>query len=347
VRAARAIGVERASGLVNAALRRLAREHREIALPSLEDDPVGHLVHALSLPEWLARLWIDQFGAAEAAALAAACNRVPPLTVRVNALRCERDALLEELRGRWPEARAARWSPLGVVLGHGGNPAADPGFAEGRFTVQDEAAQLVVALLDAKPGERALDVCAAPGGKATALAERVGPAGRVVALDRHARRLALALRDARRLGLGNLETHVLDATQELAPAVPPASFARVLVDAPCSGLGTLRRNPDLRWRAQPGDSAALAPVQLALLRRAAGALGPGGTLVYSTCTLAPEENEAVVRAFLAEKPEFRVAPREVAPECVRPLLCGDGFLRVFPHLHEADGFFAARLERSE
>jgi 16S rRNA (cytosine967-C5)-methyltransferase len=347
VRAARAIGVERASGLVNAALRRLAREHREIALPSLESDPVGHLVHALSLPEWLARRWIDQFGAAEAAALAAACNGVPPLTVRANALRCGRDELLAELRGRWPDARATRWSPLGAVLGHGGNPAADPAFAEGRFTVQDEAAQLVVALLDAKPGERALDVCAAPGGKATALAERVGPAGRVVALDRHARRLALVLRDARRLGLGNLETHVVDATQELAPAAPPASFARVLVDAPCSGLGTLRRNPDLRWRAQPGDSAALAPVQLALLRRAAGALGPGGALVYSTCTLAPEENEAVVSAFLAEKPEFRVAAREDLPACVRPLVGDDGFLRVFPHLHEADGFFAARLERSE
>jgi 16S rRNA (cytosine967-C5)-methyltransferase len=346
VRAARAIGVERATGLVNAALRRLAREHREIALPSHADDPVGHLVHALSLPEWLARRWIDELGAESAAALAAACNEVPPLAVRANPLRGGRDALLEDLRPRWPEARAARWSPLGVVLGHGGNPAADPAFAEGRFTVQDEGAQLVVALLDPRAGERALDVCAAPGGKATALAEQVGPAGRVVALDRHPRRLALALRDARRLGLGNLEIHVLDATRELAPAAPPASFARVLVDAPCSGLGTLRRNPDLRWRAQPGDPEALAPVQLALLRRAADALGPGGALVYSTCTLAPEENEAVVRAFLAERPEYRVAPRERAPEAVRPLLGDDGFLRCMPHLHGTDGFFAARLERS-
>jgi 16S rRNA (cytosine967-C5)-methyltransferase len=345
VRAARAIGVERASGLVNAALRRLAREHQEIALPALEDDPLGHLMHALSLPEWLARRWLDQLGPAEAAALASACNTVPPLTVRANSERNERDALLESLRPRWPELRKTRWAPYGVVLGLGGNPAADPAFAEGRFAVQDEGAQVAVALLDPRPGERALDTCAAPGGKATALAERVGPGGRVVALDRHARRLALVGREARRLGLANLELHVLDATGELAPAAPAGSFARVLVDAPCSGLGTLRRHPDLRWRVRPGDPEALAPIQLALLRRAAGALGPGGALVYSTCTIAPEENEAVVRAFLAERADFRLTPPAALPECVRPLVGDDGFLRTFPHLHDADGFFAARLER--
>jgi 16S rRNA (cytosine967-C5)-methyltransferase len=345
VRSARAIGVERAAGLVNAALRRLAREHRELPLPSLEADPLGHLVHALSLPEWLARRWLAQFGPEEAAALAAASNAVPPLTVRANPRRTTRDALAAELRARWPEARPTRWSPFGVSLGLGGNPAADPAFAAGVFAVQDEGSQLVVALLDPQPGERALDTCAAPGAKATALAELVGEAGRVVALDRHARRLARLGREARRLGLANVEAHVFDASQDLAPVAAPGSFDRVLVDAPCSGLGTLRRNPDLRWRARPGDPDALAPAQLALLRRAAAALSPGGALVYSTCTLAPEENEAVVRAFLAETPAFRIAPREAAPEAVRPLLGDDGFLRTFPHRHGADGFFAARFER--
>jgi 16S rRNA (cytosine967-C5)-methyltransferase len=346
VRAARAIGVERAAGLVNAALRRLAREHASIALPSLEDDPVGHLTHALSLPEWLARRWLEAFGPAEAAALAAACNEVPPLTVRANALRGDRDALLEALRPRWPEARPCAFAPAGIVLGRGGNPAADPAFAEGRFAVQDEGSQLVVALLDPQPGERVLDACAAPGAKATAIAERVAPAGRVLAVDRHPRRLALVGREARRLGLENLDLLAGDASRELGPAVPPAAFDRVLVDAPCSGLGTLRRNPDLRWRARPDGGLALAPLQLALLRRAAVALRPGGTLVYSTCTLAAEENEAVVRSFLAETRAFRLAPREAAPAALHALLDAEGFLHTFPHRHGADGFFAARMERT-
>jgi len=342
VRAARAIGVERAAGLVNAALRRLAREHRELAPPSLAADPLAHLVHALSLPEWLARRWLEQFGAEEAAALAAASNEVPPLTVRSTG---PRDALLAELRERWPEARATRFAPFGVVLGRGGNPAADPAFAAGRFAVQDEGSQLVVALLDPQPGERVLDVCAAPGTKANAIAAQVGPGGRVVGVDVNPRRLALVGRESRRLGLGNLELHAADARRDLSPVAPPGSFDRVLVDAPCSGLGTLRRNPDLRWRVTPTDSAELAGVQLALLRRAALALRPGGALVYSTCTLSPEENEAVVHAFLADSPTFRPTAPDALPEALRPLLGSDGFLRTFPHRHDADGFFAARLER--
>jgi 16S rRNA (cytosine967-C5)-methyltransferase len=343
VRAARAIGLERAAGLVNAALRRLAREHRQLTPPSLEADPLGHLVHALSLPEWLARRWLEQLGAAEAAALAAASNAVPPLGVRCRDA-AARDALLEELRPRWPDARAMRFAPAGAVLGRGGNPAADPAFAAGRFAVQDEGSQLVVELLGARPGERALDVCAAPGTKANALAERVGPAGRVVAIDVNARRLALVGRESRRLGLANLALHAADARRDLSPVAPPASFERVLVDAPCSGLGTLRRNADLRWRVTQADVAELAPLQLALLRRAALALRPGGALVYSTCTLSPEENEAVVHAFLAEAPELRITPLEAVPAALRPLLGDDGFLRTFPHRHDADGFFAARLE---
>jgi 16S rRNA (cytosine967-C5)-methyltransferase len=344
VRAARALGLERATGLVNAALRRLAREHRSLAPPSLEADPLGHLVHALSLPPWLAQRWLDAFGPAEAAALAAASNAPPPLTVRANLARTSRDALLAELRGRWPEARATQLSPVGIVLGHGGNPAADPGFGAGLFAVQDEGSQLVVALLDPQPGERVLDACAAPGAKATAIAACVGAEGRVLGLDRHARRLALVAREARRLGLGPLELRACDAAQGLPPEAPAGSFDRVLVDAPCSGLGTLRRNADLRWRVAPDDPAKLAVTQRALLASAARALRPGGALVYSTCTLTSEENEAVVRAFLAETPGFRLAAPESLPACVRPVT-EDGVLRTFPHRHGTDGFFAARLER--
>lgn len=343
VRCLRAAGLERATGLANAVLRRLAAEHADIALPALADDPVGHLTFTLSLPEWIAERWLAAFGPEEAAALARASNEAPPLTVRANPQRVRPAALLEELRARFPEAAPCRHARGGLRLGRRGNPALDPAFRAGRFTVQDEASQLVAALVGAAPGERVLDACAAPGGKASALAERVGERGRVVALDRHARRLDLLRRDARRLGLQNLDVHCRDAAQ---PLLDLGVFDRALVDAPCSGLGTLRRNPDARWRVQPRDPERLARAQGALLRAAAAVVGPGGALVYSTCTLLPEENEEVVESFLADTPEFRLAPPEALPDDVRGVLGSDGTLRCLPHRHDTDGFFAARLERA-
>ena len=345
VRCVRAVGAERSTGLVNAVLRRLAREHAQIALPTLEDDPLGHLMHALSLPQWIAARWIETFGAEEAAALAAASNEVPPLCVRANPQRVSRDALLGELRERFPDARACRHARHGIVLGRGGNPTLDPAFREGRFTVQDEASQLVVDLLDPQPGERVLDACAAPGGKASAIAERVGPDGEVVALDRNERRLDLVRRAARRLRLENVVARAQDVSRPLPAGLVGPGFDRVLVDAPCSGLGALRRNPDARWRVHPADPARLAEMQRLLLRHAAAALRPGGVVVYSTCTVLPEENEAVVEAFLRDSPGFAVSSRDAAPESVRELQDDRGFLRTLPHRHDTDGFFAARIER--
>ena len=232
------------------------------------------------------------------------------------------------------------------MLGRGGNPGREPAFLAGRFTVQDEASQLVAVLLGARAGERILDLCAAPGTKTTAIAEQLGEAGEIVAADRNARRLALVGRDARRLGLANVTTREIDGTGPLAALAGPRGFDRVLVDAPCSGLGTLRRNPDARWRIRPEDLPRLAETQRALLANAASVLRPGGTLVYSTCTLTHEENEAVVEAFLAETMEFRRTPPAALPEALLPLVAEDGFLRCLPHVHGTDGFFAAVLERA-
>jgi len=345
VRCVRAAGVERATGLVNAVLRRLAAEHDALPLPSLADDPLAHLIHALSIPEWIAARWLELFGPEEAAALARASNEAPPLCVRANVQRTSPAALLEELRERFPEAQPCRIARDGIVLGRRGNPALDPAFLSGRFTVQDEASQLVVALLDPQPGERVLDVCAAPGGKSTGIAERVGAEGCVLAIDRHVRRLDLIRRSARRLGLPAVRTLDRDVTRPLQDLPVAAGFDRVLVDAPCSGLGTLRRNADARWRVGPGDPARLAKIQRAILRNAAAALRPGGVLVYSTCTLLPEENEAVVDAFLRESKEFRPAEPASLPAGLAPVLDAQGRLRCLPHRHDTDGFFAARLER--
>ena len=345
VRCVRAAGLDRAAGLVNAVLRRLADEAAGIPLPELEKDPVGHLTHALSLPGWLAQRWVERLGAEEAAALAAACNRPAPITLRANRRRTNRDALLQALRQRVPDAEPGHLAPDAIRLRGAGDPSRDPDFRGGSFTVQDEASQLVVEFLAPEPGERILDTCAAPGTKATAIAERVGETGRVLALDRHARRLDLVARDARRLALPNLETRVADAARDLS-AAGREPFDRVLVDAPCSGLGAMRRNPDLRWRVSPEDPARLARTQLAILRHAATVLRPGGTLVYSTCTFAPEENEAVVDAFLASEADFRPADPSRLPDSVAAVLDPRGHLRCWPHRHDSDGFFAARLERA-
>lgn len=347
----RALGAERATGLVNAVLRRLARDQDALDLPDLATDPIGHLTHALSLPEWLAARWLEAFGPEAAAELARASNEAPPLTIRVNRTRALPDALLSELLERFPDAAACQFARDGIVLGRRGNPARDPAFLSGAFTVQDEASQIVVDLLDPQPGHRALDTCAAPGTKTGAIAERVGPDGHVLALDRHRRRLGLVARDSRRLGLSNITTCQRDSTQPLLEAlrdadVPEANaFDRVLVDAPCSGMGSLRRNADARWRVRESDIEELSRLQSEILRSAADVLKPGGRLVYSTCTLLPQENERVIEAFLEARSDFSPINPNEWPERLSGLAIGDGMLQCLPHRHDTDGFFAACLER--
>lgn len=345
VRSVRAAGVEHATGFVNAVLRRLAAEQESLHFPPLETDPLGHLTHALSLPPWLAARWLERYGPEEAAALAQASNRIPPICVRANRQRSNRDALLAEVLLRFPDATPCQYASDGVVLGRRGHPGLDPAFLAGRFTVQDEASQLVLDLLDPQPGEQVLDTCAAPGGKATGIAERTGGEGQVVALDAHSRRLDLVRRQVRRLGLAGVRCLERDATRSLENLAPEPGFDRALVDAPCSGLGTLRRNPDARWRVKADDPAQLAEKQRLLLDRTAATLRTGGVLVYSTCTVLPEENEDLVRSFLDETPNFQRAPTDSFPRALRPLLDAEGTLRVMPHIHDGDGFFAVRMVR--
>lgn len=360
VRCVRALGLERATGLVNAVLRRLARDGASYAFPDLETDPLGHLMHACSLPEWLAQRWLEQYGAQRAAQLATAMNAPPPLTVRVNRARTSRAALLDALRERYPDAHPARYAPDAIVLGQRGEVGQDPAFVAGEMSPQDEASQLVIELLDPQPGDRVLDTCAAPGSKSAAIAERLDGAGHVLALDRHERRLRLVGRGARRLGVGGIATLGRDATKSLSDLTErDGPFDRILVDAPCSGLGALRRNPDARWRLSPEDLPELARVQRALLESAAAVLRPGGTLVYSTCTVTPEENEGVIRGFMATRANWRIASREEAPDPVRAWMDEDGFMRTLPHVTQPDrandgaetepgpdGFFAVRLVRN-
>lgn len=357
VRCARAIGADRATGLVNAVLRRTAREYTSLSWPDLDTDPVDHLVHALSLPRWLAERWEADYGAEQAAALARACNAPPPLTVRANPRHGDREQLMKKLQSQFPELRPCRYAAYGVILGHGGDPGRDPHFREGQYSVQDEASQLAAELLSVQPGQSVLDVCAAPGSKTTALAERLTDgAGSVLALDRHGNRLSLVARAARRLGLTGIHTLVRDGTRSLLDLPLPHStsvdedeaspaFDRVLVDAPCSGLGAIRRNPDARWRIRSSDPARLAKIQSRLLNRAAEVTAPDGRLVYSVCTVIREENEEVVDRFLDENPSFRREETTPAIPHIEELLDDSGDMRCYPHRHDTDGFYAARLIR--
>lgn len=226
-----------------------------------------------------------------------------------------------------------------------GSPAGLPGFAEGWLIPMDEAGALPVLALDPGPGQRVLDACAGGGGKSALVAARVGSAGEVVALDRSARAMRRLEAAIRRLVLPAVRPQLGDARR--AGEEWPGQFPRVLLDAPCTGLGTIRRRPEIRWRRRPEDPCRAAALQRELLEGVAGAVAPGGLLVYSTCSLEPEETDEVLAAFLATHPEFRLEDPRPALGQAADLVDGQGCLRAWPHRQGTDGFFVARLRRGD
>jgi 16S rRNA (cytosine967-C5)-methyltransferase len=335
-----------ASGFVNAVLRTMLRQRRQLPLPArpeAADDraaAVRYLGITHSHPEWLATRWLERYGFEDAERWVRFNNDTPPLTIRANRLRLTRDALRTALADQGVETELTGYAPDGLVVIEG-NPLHGES-NDGSFFVQDEASQLVSLAVAARPRERVLDLCASPGGKTTAMAADMNDGGVIVASDVRSRRLNLLRETVESSGARHV--HVVHVPP--AGALPfGATFDRVLVDAPCSGLGTVRRDPDIRWRRRAEDLPGLAREQAALLSRAAGAVRPGGRLVYATCSSEPEENEEVVDRFLAEHAAFELIDLHGESPLLEPLLDDRGVMRTLPFAHGLEAFFAAALRK--
>ncbi|MEX0980192.1 MAG: transcription antitermination factor NusB, partial [Gemmatimonadota bacterium] len=327
---ARQISGKGMGGLTNAVLRALARDGENRAVfPDPERDPVGYLSSWESHPGWLVSRWLERWEYDEVEALLRENNRVPPLYLRPIGI--DEAEALDRLRRAGIAAESVGAGRGSLMLPRGVDPVSALEAVPG--VIQDPAASLVVDYVDPGPDARVADLCAAPGGKALALA---GKGAYVLAADRSAGRLRRLRENALRIG----SPVAIVAARAEAPALASADV--VLLDVPCSGTGTLARHPDIRWRLRPADLKTLAAIQARILEGGAGIVKRGGLLVYSSCTLEPEENEDQIEAFLERHPEFQIeAPATVPSE----FLDATGYLRVLPHLSGFDGAFAARLRR--
>lgn len=337
------------SGFVNAVLRALLRQPAP-AWPSPEEHPVAALSVRYSCPAWLVTRWLNRLGYSMAEQLCEATSRIPPATLRANTIRITRTALLQRLREAGLQAQETLVSPVGVQIEKCGPVTELPGFQEGDFYIEDEAAQLIPLLLDPQPGERVLDACAAPGGKTTHLAALMQNKGEIVALDPNPRRLRLVKENCDRLGVSLVQTFVGDARQ-LAQATGTRmagapQFDRILLDAPCSGVGVLRRHPEGKWHKQAESLHRHHQLQHELLTAVSRHLRPGGWLVYSTCSTEPEENEQVIERFCQTHAEFVRDPLAPwLPPAGLSFLTNQGDFSTVGNLHSMDAFYAARLRR--
>ncbi|XMB29064.1 16S rRNA (cytosine(967)-C(5))-methyltransferase RsmB [Paenibacillus sp. BR2-3] len=333
------------SGMVNGVLRSVLRAGELPVLPKdLSESERVSIQH--SHPLWMVQRWMDEYGAETAEAICAANNEPPAVSVRVNTTMISRERLLNEMLEQGLQASASEVSPYGIVIRGGGNLALSTWYRDGFLSIQDESSMLVAEAVAPEPGMRVLDCCAAPGGKTAHMAELMKDEGYIFANDLHQHKARLISEQAQRLGLESIVTGSGDA-MDLVNTCESSSFDRILLDAPCSGLGVIRRKPDLKWRKEPEDVASIAALQRVLLESVSKLLKPGGVLVYSTCTTEQAENGDIVSSFLEQSPDF-TAITFTSPLWDRlqdtALGIGEG-IQILPHHYGSDGFYIARLQR--
>ena len=330
-----------AGRLVNAVLRKAGGNLADKPGHGI-DDPLERASFELSHPRWMIERWQAALGAEESQRLALANNAPATTAFRINTLRRTVPEALTQLRAEGVVIRESEVAPGAFVVESGPASAIAEASRQGLIYVQDQASQLVSILLDPSSGHRVLDLCAAPGSKASHIASITGGKAWIIACDRHIQRVNSLRATCQRLGIEAVDAVALDATQPLPFVESALTFDRVLLDAPCSGTGTLRGNPEIKWRLSPDDISRLAELQLSLLGRAALSVASTGRLVYSTCSIEREENEAVIDRFLQSGAPFRI----VRPAARADVITSEGFVRTFPHRHGSDGFFAAVLEKA-
>jgi 16S rRNA (cytosine967-C5)-methyltransferase len=331
-------------GFINAILRRLAGGEAP-PLPRVEDDPEAALAATSAHPGWLVARWLYRYGLEETQVRLTANNQVPPLTVRVNTLRIDSQSLMERLAREGVKAVPCRYSPVGLIFqGFDQAPTTLPSYREGLWLFQDEAAQLTAYLLPLAPGQKILEIGSGRGGKTSHLAEMLKNQGLILAVDNHRQRLLSLRQNLKKWKVTCAQPLRADATQMLP--VKPGSLDGILLDAPCSALGIIRRHPEIKTRLKETDLATFPPRQQQMLEAAAPLLKLGGRLLYITCTTEPEENENLVTGFLADHPEYRlVCEPELLPPPARELLQAPGFFRTIPAHNNLDGFFGAVMVR--
>ena len=315
------------SGLVNGVLREYLSRKLQLKLPDRSEDEVAYLSVKYSYAPWIVELWLDHYSTDFVEELMKAGNVTPPMTVRLNWLKVMKPDLIKKLEAKHFQVEEGRICQNALNI-KGSRLLDTELYKLGMFTPQDESSMLVAEKLDPKHGETVMDVCAAPGGKTTAIAERMNTTGRIIASDIYRRKLDLIDKEARRLGITNIETRSWDATRVDSSMIQKAD--RVLVDAPCSGLGVVRRKPEIKYKELTEEMELLPKKQLAILSASSGYVKPGGRLVYSTCTVNPRENERVVEAFLKKNPAFSKIERTL----------------LLPNVNGTDGFFICVMERS-